>query len=99
MFDREGVFDGLCNKEMVDLTSIPAGEVSFVYNMISRHADLTGSTFAAKILANWDEDIAIFVRVIPKEYRRVIEKTYEVKNISIAPSELTAPTYGETTAI
>jgi glutamate synthase (ferredoxin) len=40
--------------------------------MISRHAELTGSTRAAEVLAAWDQSLAKFVKVLPKDYKRVL---------------------------
>jgi len=41
--------------------------------MIFRHAELTGSRRATEILLSWDEMIGRFVRIIPHDYRRVLE--------------------------
>ena len=38
-----------------------------------RHRDLTGSTRAAEILTDWPAGVARFVRVIPDDYRRMLE--------------------------
>jgi glutamate synthase (ferredoxin) len=40
--------------------------------MIERHADATGSTRALEVLASWDEAVPKFVKVLPKDYKRVL---------------------------
>ena len=42
--------------------------------MILNHAKLTGSKTAEEILKNWDTYVTKFVKVIPKDYKRVTEK-------------------------
>jgi glutamate synthase domain-containing protein 3 len=65
----------LCNREMVSLTALTdQAEIEFVKDMIFRHAEYTGSRRATEILLAWDQFVANIVRVLPHDYRRVIEK-------------------------
>jgi len=74
VFDKDGTFRSRCNLELVGLEAMtdPA-EIDEVRTLIERHRDLTGSQRAAEILAGWDQNIACFVRVIPDDYRRMLE--------------------------
>ena len=49
-----------------------AEEVAELKSMIERHARLTGSTRAAEVLAAWEETLPKFVKVLPKDYKRVL---------------------------
>jgi glutamate synthase (ferredoxin) len=40
--------------------------------MIQKHADYTKSQKAAKVLANWAEMVPKFVKVMPRDYKRVL---------------------------
>jgi glutamate synthase (ferredoxin) len=40
--------------------------------MIERHAELTGSTRAREVLDNWDKSLPKFIKVLPKDYKRVL---------------------------
>jgi glutamate synthase (ferredoxin) len=40
--------------------------------LIERQADLTGSTRAAEVLANWDALLPKFVKIMPKDYKRML---------------------------
>jgi glutamate synthase domain-containing protein 2/glutamate synthase domain-containing protein 3 len=74
VLDEGGDFLSRCNREMVELSDIDdAAEIEMVKNMIFRHAEYTGSRRATEILLSWDEMIGKFVRVIPLDYKRVLE--------------------------
>lgn len=74
VLDESNDFQNLCNTELVALTKIEdEEEIEFVKNMIFRHVELTDSQVATDILVNWEENLHKFVRVIPNDYRRVIE--------------------------
>ena len=73
VLDLDGDFQRRCNREMVDLEPLeqPA-DVQLVGDLIDRHVAYTGSAHAAKILANWRAMQARFVKVMPKDYKRVL---------------------------
>jgi glutamate synthase (ferredoxin) len=63
-----------CNTEMVGTGPLddPA-EIELVLAMIRRHRELTGSKRAHHVLGSWSLFRPLFVRVIPHDYRRVLE--------------------------
>ena len=73
VLDLDGDFQRRCNREMVALEPLeqPA-DVQLVGDLIDRHVAYTGSAHAAKILANWRAMQARFVKVMPKDYKRVL---------------------------
>jgi glutamate synthase (ferredoxin) len=74
VLDAAGDFRRHCNLAMVDIDPLSGAEDSgLVKDMLKRHAHLTGSTVAEKILANWKAMHAEFVKVTPKDYKRVLE--------------------------
>lgn len=74
VLDEEGMFPGRCNKGMVELEKLDdAGEIEEVWSMIHRHWKYTGSKKAEAILDNWQQMAPKFVRVIPIDYRRMLE--------------------------
>jgi glutamate synthase (ferredoxin) len=40
--------------------------------MIERHFDYTQSTRAQRILANWEQYVPKFVKVLPRDYERML---------------------------
>jgi glutamate synthase domain-containing protein 2/glutamate synthase domain-containing protein 1/glutamate synthase domain-containing protein 3 len=73
VLDEKGDFATRTNKQMVSLGKLdkPA-EIEEVRTLIEKHAKLTGSNRAKGILANWTENVDKFVRVIPKDYQRML---------------------------
>ena len=75
VWDPQNSFDGLCNTEMVELETVDdAVEAAELRYMITRHADLTGSSVAARILRDWSGNLRRFVRVMPIDYKRVLKE-------------------------
>jgi len=73
VLDRDGKFAGHCNKETVDLGKLDdIEEILTVHSMVSRHAEYTGSALAKGVLADWDNAVQQFVRVMPSDYNRVL---------------------------
>jgi glutamate synthase (NADPH/NADH) large chain len=61
------------NPDMVDLEELTDEDRTFLLDLVSRHADETGSTVAAKLLASWDTEVERFTKIMPRDYRRVLE--------------------------
>ena len=69
-----GRFAANCNKEMVGLSKLDdAQEIHLLHGMIFRHAKLTGSKRAEEVLATWQSWVPYFVRVMPNDYKRVLD--------------------------
>lgn len=74
VFDEKGDFATRCNTEMVGLERLSdASEIAEIKQMITKHAEYTNSKKAQKVLANWEENIPKFVKVMPRDYKRVLE--------------------------
>lgn len=74
ILDEAGDFATRCNQQMVGLESLEdAEEIDDLYQMIQRHADYTGSQKASKVLASWKDIVPKFVKVMPKDYKRVLQ--------------------------
>jgi glutamate synthase (NADPH/NADH) large chain len=75
VLDEEGDFGrARCNLDMVDLESFAdAEEECLVRGLVERHAAITGSKRAKTILGRWDHYRPMFVKIMPLEYRRVLE--------------------------
>ena len=75
IFDVPGDFPQRCNLEMVDLEPLREPEdVDLVRDLLIQHAGYTGSTVAAQLLGDWDWAVEKFVKVMPVDYRRVLEE-------------------------
>ena len=62
-----------CNPASVDLEPLmEPQDVRLVYDLVRRHAQLTGSRRARSILENWPETLPRFIKVFPHELKRVL---------------------------
>jgi glutamate synthase (ferredoxin) len=74
VLDEKGDFATRCNREMVGLEPIEdAAELEEVRQMILRHAEYTRSRRAVDILKAWDAMKSKFVKVMPKDFKRMQE--------------------------
>ena len=77
VLDADGSFNTRCNTGMVELGPLAnADEIKRVHALIVRHHQYTASKLAERILADWDSYVAKFVRVMPTEYRAVLERQH-----------------------
>lgn len=75
IWDKDNSFAPLCNMGMVELEKLEADEdIAEVKTMIENHLRYTGSTVAKAALDNWDETVKQFVKVMPTDYKRVLEE-------------------------
>lgn len=75
ILDINGDFSYYCNQDMVELTILTDYEdVRELQEMISTHWKHTKSTIAEKVLVNWDEYLPKFVKVLPLEYKKVLNE-------------------------
>jgi glutamate synthase (ferredoxin) len=75
VLDEAGDFPTRCNMQMVGLEALDEPEdLELVHGLLERHLEYTGSTVAARILRDWPVTARKFVKVMPTEYRRVLEE-------------------------
>jgi glutamate synthase (ferredoxin) len=79
VFDQDGTFKNHCNFETVSLERLTERDLQEVEEMLKRHAVYTRSTCAWRLLALWQETAPKFVKVMPKDYRRVLEALEEAE--------------------
>ena len=73
ILDEKGDFATRCNMQMVAIEKPDAEDAADLKATIGEHAINTKSTHAAKILAEWDKFLPKFVKVMPKDYKRVLQ--------------------------
>ncbi|ELP53566.1 ferredoxin-dependent glutamate synthase 1 [Microcystis aeruginosa TAIHU98] len=73
VLDESGDFATRCNTQMVALETLEGEEINDLRELIQRHADYTHSQKAALVLANWSEMLPKFVKVMPKDYKRMLQ--------------------------
>ncbi|MCD6287512.1 MAG: glutamate synthase subunit alpha, partial [Candidatus Hydrogenedentes bacterium] len=82
VYDESQLFDTRCNLDMVDLESVWTDEdVTQLRTMIEKHVEYTASPLGRSILDDWDARLPLFVKVMPIEYRRALERIHEEEYI------------------
>ena len=75
VFDEHDHFTARCNTELVVLESLEAAEdIAELKLLIENHRDFTESPVAARILADWPVALSKFIKVMPVDYKRVLEE-------------------------
>jgi glutamate synthase (ferredoxin) len=73
VLDADGTFERRCNREMVDLEPlVDAEDVAFVHVELMKHVTYTGSRYAARLLEEFPTLQRRIVKVMPREYKRVL---------------------------
>jgi glutamate synthase (NADPH/NADH) large chain len=73
VLDEAGDFSGRVNPQMVGIEKLTdAKEIALVKAMIQKHLDYTKSERAKAVLADWDKFVPKFVKVMPKDYKRML---------------------------
>jgi glutamate synthase (ferredoxin) len=79
VLDEAADFPARCNTQMVALERLDAEDAAALKAMVENHAINTRSTRAAAILRGWDQYLPRFVKVMPKDYKRVLEAVRKAK--------------------
>ena len=61
------------NDEMVDVDPLTDDDRIFLRETLTKHAAETASTVATALLADWDETVSRFSKIMPRDYKRVLE--------------------------
>jgi glutamate synthase (NADPH) large chain len=86
VLDEDDDFAERCNKEMVLLYRLRyPEEIDFVKDLVFRHAQLTSSARANKVLVDWDYFLPRFVRVVPNDYNRVLQAQRKMRETGLSP--------------
>jgi glutamate synthase domain-containing protein 3 len=73
VLDSTGEFAANVNGQMVGLEPLAeAADIARVKGMVERHLQYTGSARAKEVLADWDTSVKRFVKVIPRDYKRML---------------------------
>ena len=78
VLDERGEFKSLCNQDMVDLERVESDEdIESLRRLLEAHHHHTGSANARRVLDDWAGMLPKFVRVMPRDYRRVMAERAE----------------------
>ncbi len=88
VWDADGDLESRVNHAMVDLEPLAgANDIAMLAEMIETHAERTGSPLALEVLDNWDVVVSQMVKLIPRDYKRVLREQAEERAHALATQE------------
>ncbi|RFD27184.1 glutamate synthase large subunit [Mycobacterium uberis] len=73
VYDPDGELPVNLNCEMVELETLDSDDADWLRGTIQAHVDVTDSAVGQRILTDWSEQQRHFVKVMPKDYKRVLQ--------------------------
>ena len=95
VLDEQGDFASRCNTEMAGLEQLDEADAALLKGMIEKHAEYTGSSRAAIILINWERYRERFVKVMPMDYKRVLQALDRAKAAGLSGDDALAAAFEE----
>jgi glutamate synthase (ferredoxin) len=84
---------------MVDLLPLSdADDIAEVRELIDRHVEYTDSSLGREILSDWDVSAQRFVKVFPRDYRRVLEAVDRAQQAGLTGDEAVMEAFMENVA-
>ena len=95
VLDDQGDFRDRCNTEMVALEQLDEKDLETLKEMIEQHAKRTGSARATRILHDWRTYVHKFVKVMPMDYKRVLQALERARAAGLSGDEALAAAFEE----
>jgi glutamate synthase (NADPH/NADH) large chain len=70
--DPTDIFPSLVNYELVELEPLDESDAETIRTLVESHLRHTGSPVAARVLEEWDDQLPLFAKVMPRDYKRVL---------------------------
>lgn len=78
-------FQDRCNLGMVELEEITPEDSSLMQQLLLRHVELTASSRGSRLLADWQKTKKQFIKVMPRDYKRVLDAEAKARAESREP--------------
>ena len=85
VLDVDGQFQTRLNTEMVTVEEMDDEDRDRLHDLVAAHRQETGSAVAESLLADWDQALGRFVKVMPTDYRRVLDAQRKADELGIDP--------------
>jgi glutamate synthase (ferredoxin) len=96
VLDEKGDFATRCNTELVGLGPVEdAAEAEILEELVKRHAAYTQSSVARRLLEDWGAWLPKFVRILPHDYRRVLESQSRMRERGLSEEEAVMAAFEE----
>ncbi|HZQ26485.1 MAG TPA: glutamate synthase large subunit [Acidimicrobiales bacterium] len=87
VYDPSDTFPLRLNNEMVDIDPIEVEDAEWLRATVRKHHAETGSAVAERLLGRWHEEIRNFSKVMPKDYKRVLEAARDAEERGLSVDE------------
>ncbi|HEU0190651.1 MAG TPA: glutamate synthase large subunit [Mycobacterium sp.] len=87
VYDPDGLLPGNLNTGFVDLDEFDDNDVTWLHGILEAHAEATDSALAHRILADWPVQRGHFVKVMPRDYKRVLQTIADAEASGADPDE------------
>ena len=77
VYDADGTFASRCNMEMIDLDPVDQDDAIVLNDLIAKHYAYTASTVAKFVLGDFESQLKNFIKVFPKDYKKVLSDKKE----------------------
>ena len=84
VLDEDGAFRDRCNPGLVDLEPLLDADDHDVKALIEKHLRYTESPVASRVLDDWPRLRDAFVKVMPRDYKRVLEERKAARRVERA---------------
>lgn len=84
VYDIDGKFKSRCNMEMVTFDPLEEDDVQTIINLLYNHHKYTGSPLAKEISGDLKGHLKKFIKVMPVEYKRVLEERKVEKKLKLS---------------
>ena len=96
VLDRSGDFRAHCNTEMVDVEPLAEEEeMDEVRALVLGHAEYTRSELARELLDEWDQTVSRLVRIMPRDYRRMLAALERARNAGLSGDDAVMEAFEE----
>ncbi|MCF7892112.1 MAG: glutamate synthase large subunit [Candidatus Omnitrophica bacterium] len=86
IYERQETFEKKCNLGMVDIEKVSQEDKSTVDNLLMLHKKYTGSAIASRILDNFENEFSNFIKVVPIEYKKVLDQKRIEEKLGVSES-------------
>jgi glutamate synthase (NADPH) large chain len=84
VYDPQRKFKSRCNLEMIELQEPDGEDEAVMHDLIRSHFKYTASAAAEKLLAHFNHELNHFVKVMPLEYKRILEAKKQEEKMGLA---------------
>ncbi|MCG5433033.1 glutamate synthase large subunit [Mycobacterium sp. MYCO198283] len=88
VYDPDGAFPAQLNTEMVDLEPLDAEDAQWLREILGKHVAATDSAVGQRILRGGGDELKHFVKVMPRDYKRVLAAIAEAERRGAGPEEV-----------